>query len=146
MSRGQLALALALATVVVVVTACTGTVPAQPTAAAAPPSGATNAVSKEDASLNLSGTLRIGYRRDTPTFDPHRSPTTVDNIWLFMVYDRLVRQDTKGNVVPALAERWEFSQDGLTLTMHLRSGVTFSDGTAFDASVAKLNLERARGD
>ena len=43
---------------------------------------------------------------------------------------------------PALADRWEASADGLTWTFHLRLGVQFSDGAAFDAEAARLNFER----
>jgi peptide/nickel transport system substrate-binding protein len=37
-------------------------------------------------------------------------------------------------VVPSLAESWEVSDDSRVWTFHLREGVTFSDGTPFDAN------------
>ena len=43
---------------------------------------------------------------------------------------------------PALAESWDVSADGLTWTFQLRSGVSFSDGTALTAAVAQQNFER----
>ncbi len=46
------------------------------------------------------------------------------------------------NVVPALAESWEVSDDLLTWTFHLRKGVKFHDGTDLDAEAVAFNFER----
>jgi peptide/nickel transport system substrate-binding protein len=43
---------------------------------------------------------------------------------------------------PVLAESYEVSEDGLTYTFHLRQGVTFTDGTPFDAEAAKFSFDR----
>ncbi len=47
-------------------------------------------------------------------------------------------------VAPLLAESWEFSEDARTLTLYLRKGVFFHDGTPFNAEAVKVNLERFR--
>lgn len=57
-----------------------------------------------------------------------------------LVYDTLVKYEN-GEFVPGLAESWEFSDDGKTLTFQLRAGVKFHDGTACDAEAVKANLE-----
>ncbi|MFD4181226.1 ABC transporter substrate-binding protein, partial [Rhodococcus sp. NPDC058514] len=77
------------------------------------------------------------------TFDPHKTKITSDSTMLNLVYDRLVHRDVDGNPVPGLAGSWEFAADGTALTLHLREGVSFSDGTALDSSAVKANLERA---
>jgi peptide/nickel transport system substrate-binding protein len=41
-----------------------------------------------------------------------------------------------------LAERWELAPDGSTFTIHLRPGVTFSDGAKLTAEAVKANLDR----
>ncbi len=46
------------------------------------------------------------------------------------------------NPVPALAESWEFSDDLLEWTFYLREGVTFHDGTPFNADAVVFNFER----
>jgi len=48
-----------------------------------------------------------------------------------------------GSVLPKLADSWELSDDGLTYVFHLKRGVKFHDGSAFDAASAKYSLERA---
>jgi peptide/nickel transport system substrate-binding protein len=45
-------------------------------------------------------------------------------------------------VIPALAESWEISEDGLDYTFSLRDGVTFHDGTEFNADAVCYNFER----
>jgi nickel transport system substrate-binding protein len=62
-----------------------------------------------------------------------------------MVFEPLVRYGQRGEILPALAEKWEVSPDGKRLTFDLRQGVTFSDGTSFDAKVAEWNLLRWMG-
>jgi peptide/nickel transport system substrate-binding protein len=43
--------------------------------------------------------------------------------------------------VPRLADSWEVSEDGRTWTIKLHEGITFSDGTPFNADAAKWNLD-----
>ena len=45
-------------------------------------------------------------------------------------------------VVPGLAEEWEISDDGKEYTFHLRDGVTFHDGTDFNAEAVCFNFDR----
>lgn len=57
-----------------------------------------------------------------------------------MVFEPLVFNTPEG-VKPALAERWEISDDGRTYTFHLRRGVKFTDGTPFMADAVKKNID-----
>ncbi|HIP99424.1 TPA: peptide ABC transporter substrate-binding protein [Candidatus Bipolaricaulota bacterium] len=45
-------------------------------------------------------------------------------------------------LVPAVAESWEISEDGLVYTFHIRPGIVFWDGTPCDAAAVKAALER----
>ena len=45
-------------------------------------------------------------------------------------------------VVPGLAEEWEISDDGKEYTFHLQDGVTFHDGTDFNAEAVCFNFDR----
>ena len=62
---------------------------------------------------------------------------------MWPIYEPLIdlSKDSR-TLVPALAESWEVSRDGLTYTFRLRRGVRFHDGAEFTAAAAKLNLER----
>lgn len=57
-------------------------------------------------------------------------------------YETLVAMDREGEFTPALATEWEETDTALTLT--LRQGVVFHDGTPFDAAAVKANLEYVR--
>ncbi|MBL1241295.1 MAG: ABC transporter substrate-binding protein, partial [OCS116 cluster bacterium] len=50
-----------------------------------------------------------------------------------LIYDRLVEQDADQSYHPHLATSWEESPDGMSWTFKLKEGVTFHDGTAFNA-------------
>lgn len=78
-------------------------------------------------------------------WDPHASGNGAEQIYQNLVYDRLFTLSPSGDLEPGLAESWEFSDDGLTLTMHLREGVLLHDGTPLTGEIVKANLDRARG-
>lgn len=76
-------------------------------------------------------------------WDPIESVTGADLPFLDPVYDRLLNQDGDGTIVPMLAEDFTPAEDNTALVLTLREGLTFSDGTPFDAEAVKFNLERA---
>ncbi len=76
-------------------------------------------------------------------FDPHLNASAELGIPLRSVYDTLIyREPASGDFVPGLASRWDISPDGLSYTFHLRSDVTFHDGTPFNAQAVAANLDR----
>jgi peptide/nickel transport system substrate-binding protein len=57
------------------------------------------------------------------------------------VFDTLLRLDPKAQVKPMLATSWTYGAGNKDLTLKLRQGVTFSDGTPLDAAAVKANLD-----
>ena len=57
------------------------------------------------------------------------------------VTDKLVYVDADGKVSPWITERWEQNDTATEFTLHLKSGVTFSDGTPLDAAAVVANLD-----
>lgn len=87
-------------------------------------------------------TFDIAIGIDLDTVDPPQmTTTTVANVVDYSV-ETLTKLDKSGKTVPGLATSWQVSKDGRTITLHLRKGVTFSDGTKFDADAVKFNLDR----
>lgn len=61
-----------------------------------------------------------------------------------LLYEGLVQLDLQLQPQPVLAESWSYDAAGYTWTIHMRSGVTFTDGSAFTAADAAATLNRAR--
>ena len=88
--------------------------------------------------------LILGVPLEPPNLDPTSgAAAAVDSIVYGNVFEGLTRITQSGDVAPALAESWEISPDGLVYIFHLRRGVSFHDGSTFDASDVKFSLDRA---
>lgn len=96
------------------------------------------------------GLYRINELENIRSLDPVGINDVVSHHVAHQIYDLLVDLDTALNIKPALATRWEISEDGLTYTFHLRKGVMFQDNPCFPngkgremkASDVKYSLDR----
>jgi len=92
-------------------------------------------------SNNEGGNLVIATQSDAVSLDPHLTNDTASANVRINIYDTLVVQDENMQNQPGLAESWE-QVDDTTWEFKLRQGVTFHDGTPFNAEVVKANIER----
>ncbi|MEW9873094.1 ABC transporter substrate-binding protein [Arthrobacter sp. HS15c] len=68
------------------------------------------------------------------------------NLW-GQITDKLVYVDEKGALSPWIAESWEELNGAREFVLHLKKGVTFSDGSPLDAAAVVANLNAwAKGD
>lgn len=88
--------------------------------------------------------LRIGLQEDPDVLDPDQSRTFVGRIVYASLCDKLVDITPELEIVPQLATGWEWSDDGLELTMTLREDASFHDGTPFNADAVVANLDRSQ--
>lgn len=87
--------------------------------------------------------LIVGQIAEPQALDPAAVTAVNDFRILMNMYDGLVRyKDGTLEVEPALATDWTISEDGTVYTFTLREGVTFHDGSAFDAEAVKFNFDR----
>lgn len=76
-------------------------------------------------------------------FDPHRGESSELGIPMRQVYDTLIyRHPENGRFVAGLAEIPQISEDRMTYTFTLKQGVTFHDGTPFNAEAVAANFDR----
>lgn len=88
------------------------------------------------------GVLIAARNADLVGLDPHTSPAFSSRRIFELVYSTLVRFDENMAVAPELAESWEYSDDGLTLTFSLVPGVKFHNGDELTSEDVKYSFER----
>ncbi|WP_045745431.1 ABC transporter substrate-binding protein [Actinoplanes rectilineatus] len=120
--------AIAVTTILALTTACSGS-SAVPAAAGEPVAG---------------GELTWAVETEPITFNPHLYAQAKARLLVWNTFEALLTHDDKGGYLPWLAERYDVSADGRTYTFHLRTDVSFSDGTAFDAAAVKANVDKLR--
>lgn len=87
--------------------------------------------------------LVVGQIAEPASLDPHVSTAANDFRIAVNIYDGLVRNKPGTlEIEPALATDWTISEDGLEYIFNLREGVTFHDGTPFNAEAVKFNFDR----
>lgn len=87
--------------------------------------------------------IRIGVALEPPALDPTAGAAEAIDVVVYQnIFEGLVRIDETGAVQPGLASAWTISDDGLTYRFTLVEGVTFHDGTAFDAEDVKFTFDR----
>ena len=89
--------------------------------------------------------IRIGEVYNVTTLDPIRSASGANIATFGQLYSRLLRIDENGELAPSLAESWKVSDDGKTITLHLRDA-QFSNGDPITAEDAAFSLMRALKD
>ncbi|NQX11707.1 ABC transporter substrate-binding protein [Microbacteriaceae bacterium VKM Ac-2855] len=87
------------------------------------------------------GTLTYASGDAEPTcLDPHVGGNYPQALVATQVLESLFSRDASGTIIPWLASDWSASDDGLTYDITLREGVTFTDGTPFDAAAVATNI------
>lgn len=97
-------------------------------------------------SLAAKDALTLVMTLEPPSLDPTATAAAaVDEIVYGNVFEGLVKINQKGEIVPALAKKWEVSSDGLVYIFDLQPKVKFHDDTPFDAQDVLWTLERSMG-
>ncbi len=94
------------------------------------------------AQTNPNNTLVMARAAEATGLDPHTQTAFASFRLLELIYEPLVTVDKDLNIVPAVAESWKFADDAKTLTMNLRKGVKFHDGSDLTSADVKATFER----
>lgn len=89
--------------------------------------------------------LTIANPADITTLDPQNNNVITTSAVLVNIYNKLVKRDASGEIVPDLATAWE-QIDDTTWEFTLTEGVTFHNGDDFTAEDVKFSLERVAND
>lgn len=113
-------------------------------AAEGPASGA-DATGSQPASgeLDRDAILRVQQTKSHTELDPDTWVTGTPT--RHAAYDFLIEANSAtAELIPGMAEDWEFLDDGATLRLYLRKGVVFHDGAPFNAEAVEINFARSR--
>lgn len=126
-----------------ILSACGSSAPATVAPTSAPAAAPT--VAPAEPAAQGGGELRFGQNNEPDTLDPALTAQASSFTIMMNIFDTLVWMDPNTlTFVPGLAESWESSADGLTHTFKLRQGVTFHDGTPFNAGAVKYSFDRIK--
>src|SRR5438128_9821520 len=104
------------------------------TSAAPAPGGSTSG-------SKVGGTVTFAAITDPETLDLHQTSNPVASTIFGYIYEPLVYQDLDNSYKGLLAESWTVSLDNKTITFALRKGITFTDGSPFNAAAVKFTYE-----
>lgn len=96
--------------------------------------GATPAFAAKDAVMAVYSTFT--------TLDPYDANDTLSQAAVKSFYQGLFGFDKDLKLVNVLADSYDVTKDGLVYTIKLKKGIKFHDGTTFDATAVKANLDR----
>ena len=97
--------------------------------------------SADDAAPRDGGTLVYATGDAEPScLDPHVGGNYPQALLSTQVLEPLVGRDADGEIQPWLATTWTVSDDALTWDFTLAEGITFTDGTPFDAEAVRANV------
>ena len=89
------------------------------------------------------GTLTVGLAEEPDALDPTLARTFVGRIVFLSLCEKLYDINAKLDIVPQLAASLpKVSGGGKTVTIALRKGIKFNDGTPFNAAAVKVSLDR----
>ena len=96
----------------------------------------------QDATPKAGGTLTVGLQADPTALDAQKQSLTA--IWHVVehIYEGTVGIGADLAPYPLLAESWEVSEDGLTVTFKIREGVLFHDGSTLTAEDVAFTYTR----
>ena len=88
------------------------------------------------------GTLVWGTCHKPTLINPILTTSSVSMSLLELIFNSLVRINSKGEIEPDLAKTWDISSDGLIYTFHLRQGVKFHDGVKCTAQDVEFTFDK----
>src|SRR5256714_142204 len=105
--------------------------------------GPAPAASGDNRPVKNGGTLRVALSAEPDKLDPTLARTLVGRTVFNAICEKLYDVDPSLNIVPQLAAALpDVSADGKTVTIKVRGGVKFADGTPLDAAAVKTSLDR----
>lgn len=91
------------------------------------------------------GSIVVGIQNDLDSLDPHLAGSAGTSEVLFNIFEGLVKPDSDGELIPAVASDYKISEDGMRYTFTLREGVTFHNGEPVTIEDVIYSIKRCAG-
>ncbi|MBN2482566.1 MAG: hypothetical protein JXD21_00010 [Candidatus Omnitrophica bacterium] len=101
----------------------------------------TYAQDNKDHTSRYGGALVWGVTHKPTIINPIYTTYSVSMSLLDLIFNRMVRLNSQGEIEPDIAESWDVSPDGLVYTFHLRKGIKFHDGVECTADDVKFTYK-----
>ena len=95
----------------------------------------------EDNTNATKNTLVFGLNGDPVSLDPSVTFDQNSMLLFWNIYDRLIQRTEDGEMLPGLAEKWEWNGDYTQLAIKLREGVKFHNGAELTAEDVQFSLD-----
>ena len=96
-----------------------------------------------DKAGDSSSQITVGIPQDLEdSLDPHKAVAAGTKEVLFNIFEGLVKPDSEGNLVPAVASDYAISEDGKVYTFTLRDGIKFHDESLVTVDDVKYSIDK----
>ena len=99
----------------------------------------------EPTKISYGGSIIVGITNDLDSLDPHKAVAAGTREVLFNMFEGLVKPNSNGELIPAVAQDYKISEDGLTYTFTLRDGVKFHNGAIVTVDDVVYSIKRCAG-
>lgn len=91
------------------------------------------------------GSIVVGIQNDLDSLDPHLAGSAGTSEVLFNIFEGLVKPNSEGELIPAVASDYKISEDGMRYTFTLREGVKFHNGDPVTIEDVIYSIKRCAG-
>lgn len=95
--------------------------------------------------VTYGGSIVVGITNDLDSLDPHKAVAAGTSEVLFNLFEGLVKLNSNGDLVPAVAKDYKISEDGMTYTFILRDNVKFHNGKTVTVEDVVYSIKRCAG-
>ncbi|MGY0395577.1 ABC transporter substrate-binding protein [Fusobacterium sp. SYSU M8A802] len=89
--------------------------------------------------------IKTTMSMDIDSLNPYKMVSSGTEEIMLNVFEGLLMPNTKGELIPAIAEEYSVSEDGLYYTFKIREGIKFHNGNPLDVKDVEFSLKRMSG-
>lgn len=108
-------------------------------------STADDSLTEQEGEVSYGGSIVVGIQNDLDSLDPHLAGSAGTSEVLFNIFEGLVKPNSDGELIPAVASDYNISEDGMRYTFTLRDNVYFHNGELVTIEDVIYSVKRCAG-